>query len=244
MRKKGVGMDDKQLLAEVDAIFATLPAIAEFASIGGNADQWLGRVNAVLYPALNAPKRMDLDLFNKAIEAGDYAGTARPAAVRGVLRMLHSQRHTLLMQTGGTGTVAIDHGMHFQYFEAVRGIVETATSEVFFVDPFLNENVLAKFCVYIKSGVRIRLLESRYMITLLPAATELNKQRGEVELRASEDVHDRYVFIDKVRCHYSGASFKDGPTNAPSIVNEVIDGVGELLSIYEKKWGAAKQFSL
>lgn len=231
-------MDKRQLLTEIDGVLGSMPKMIDFASVGGSADAWLGRVNAILGPGLSLVQQLELQTFNHAIEQGMWATTERTAAIRGVIRLLNMVRHELLMETGGTGTVAIDQGMHFQYFEALRGIIQTATSEVFFVDPFLNEDVLSKFCAFAKDGVPIRLLGTRYMATLKPAAEALNQQRSGVRLSKSEDIHDRYVFIDGSRCYLSGASFKDGPKNALSIVTEVVD-FGPLLALHEAKWGAA-----
>ncbi len=101
------------------------------------------------------------------------------------------------------------------------------------MDPFLDEEVLRKFCVYAKGRVTLRLLGKRYMSTLAPAAEALKKERGAVELRASEDIHDRFIFVDGSKCFLSGASFKDGPTNAVSVLTEIIDGASSLQAMYE-----------
>ena len=130
--------------------------------------------------------------------------------------------------------------MHFQYFEWIKDIVKTAIEDVFIVDPYLNEEVLIKFCVYAKTGVGIRLLGESYMSTLQPAAEALNKQRGgAVSLRKSSGLHDRYIFIDRSRCFISGASFKDDPQISASHLAEVIDAAAELLALPEAAWTKA-----
>lgn len=234
-------MDDKQLLAEVDSILEKMPPIAEFGTMSGASDAWMGMVNAVLAGRLTPREEADLQLFNHAIEKGAYITTSRPAAVRGIVRMLHKLRHGLLMSSGGTGTIVMDKGMHFEYFEAVRTQVEAATNDILFVDPYLDASVLSKFCVFAKAGVTIRLLAMKYMQTLEPAATALNQQRGGgVLLRKTDEVHDRYVFIDGAKCFLSGGSFKDGPKYASSVVTEIVDGVPQLLQIYEFAWSSAQ----
>lgn len=236
-------MDEKQFLAEIDSALADMPQIADFAKLGTQADAWLGRVNAILEPGLNAMEKLDLKALNQSIEAGSYLGTDRIAAMRAILRLLHSRRYMLLMKIGSTGTVAFDQGMHFQYFDAIRGVFETATSDLLVVDQYLNESVLSKFCVFAKEGVSIRLLGSRYMETLQPAASALNEQRGLVFLRKSTEVHDRFVFIDKQKCFLSGASFKDGPRNGHSVLTEIAS-CAPLLTMYESAWKNASEIPL
>lgn len=236
-------MDDKQLLAEIDSALAQMPKISDFSTFGTQADAWLGRVNAILEPGLTAMEKLDLKALDQSIEAGSYLGTDRVAAVRGILRLLHRRRYMLLMKIGGTGTVAFDQGMHFQYFDAIRGVFETATSDLLVVDQYLNEAVLSKFCVFAKEGVSIRLLGTRYMDTLQPAAAALNQQRGFVFLRKSAEVHDRFVFVDKQKCFLSGASFKDGPRNGHSVLTEIAS-CAPLLAMYEAAWQGATEVSL
>ena len=233
-------MDDKQLLAEIDNVLAQLPQIGEFVNIGPG-DVWLGMANAILEAGeLKIGDSSTLSIFNQAIEQGQYAGTSRQSALRGIVRMLHTLRHRLLISTGGTGTIAIDQGMHFQYFDAVKNAIQTATSDLLLVDPYLNEDVISKFCVFAKDNVQIRLLGQRYTTTLLPAANAFSQQRGNVLLRTTDEVHDRFVFVDKSKCILSGASFKDGPKYAPSLVTEIVDGANELIALYEKTWNVAK----
>lgn len=232
-------MDEKQLLAEIDSVLAKMPPTGAFDGSPA-ADIWLGVANAVLASGITPIERSKLDLFNQAIEQGTYAGTDRAGAIRGVTRMLNTMRHTLLMATGGTGTVAIDHGMHFEYFDGIRKIVQTATADLLIVDQFLNEDVLSKFCVFAREGVAIRLLGRRYMSTLLPAAVALNQQRGKVQLRASDILHDRYVIVDREKCFLSGASLKDGPQNAISLISEIVDGAASLIALYEAAWESAQ----
>lgn len=234
-------MEKKQLLVEIDSVLASLPDVAEFNRLWGVADSWLGKANAVLAFDISGPDRITLGAFSQAVEQGQYAGVDRIGALRGVVRMLNARRHSLLLETGGTGTVAIDQGMHFEYFEAVRKVIQTATEDVFIVDHYLNEDVLAKFCVFVRGGVSIRLLGTRYTSTLRPAAQALFDQRGGgVFLRTSDKIHERYVFIDRAKCVLSGASFKDGPQNAHSLITEIVDGATVLLALYEGEWDSAK----
>lgn len=109
-------MDDKNFLAEVDALLSRLPSMEVFSRFDGPADMWLGQANAVLKSKLHGGEQAELGSLNHAIERGDYLGTSRPVAIRGLLRLIHMVRHRLLMASGGTGAVVFDKGMHYQYF--------------------------------------------------------------------------------------------------------------------------------
>ena len=231
-------MEQKQLIAEIDGLLARMPKIQDFAEFCGPADVWLGQANAVLSGELTVAERSELRICNQAIEQGTYMSVNRPEALRALLRLTHTVRYLAALQSGGTGTVAIDQGMHYQYFDAIKGLFETAVSDLLVVDPYLNQEVLKKYCVYAKAGVAIRLLGTRYMDTLQPAAAALNQQRGNVHLRKSADVHDRYVFVEEQKCFLSGASFKNGPQNAPSVLTEITD-YSPLHTMYEAAWDAA-----
>lgn len=230
-------MNDKQLLAEVDEALAKMPPFRAFESLGGATDSWLGMISAIIDERVDVADRSELRVFNQTIAAGEYAGTSREAALRGLIRLVHKVRHRLLMSTGGTGTIAVDKGMHFQYFDAIRGVVETATSDILFVDQYMDVDAIGRFCVYAKDGVSVRILADRYTVTLEPAVKALNQERGGgVYLRKTNEVHERYVFVDGEKCHLSGASFKDEPKYASSLVSEIVDGADALRTIYENVW--------
>ncbi len=178
-------------------------------------------------------------MLNRVIEQDQSFSGGRRAGLSGLVRILHRVRHQLLLETGGSGVVAVDTGMHFQYFDYMKDVFQTATSDLLVVDAYLDAEVLSKFCVFARPDVSIRLLGWKYIETLRPAAMALNQQRGNVHLRKSPEVHDRYVFVDSARCIMSGASFKDGPKYAPSVLNELVDGVQVLRDLYEAKWAAA-----
>jgi hypothetical protein len=233
-------MENKQVLAEIDSILAERPDLSDFNPYGGPGSVWLGKVNAVLPDQLRIGERGEVAELTRTIEQdkGAHYERRRPA-LNGLLRLLHKVRYQLLMDAGGSGVVAVDKGMHFEYFNFLKEIVQGAVADVFIVDPYLSDEVLSRFCVFAKEGVTIRLLGWRNIPTLQPAAQALKLQRGLVSLRKSEELHDRYFFIDRTRCVMSGASFKDGPKYAPSMLTEVVDGAKLLLDMYEARWNVA-----
>ena len=116
------------------------------------------------------------------IHAIDAHGTISPPlsglpAVRGfrdkgltdIRLTLNQARHDLRMKTVGPSNVVVDQGRVFDYFDEIRKVVELATQDVFFIDPYLDAEFVAKYLGHVTDGVTIRLLTKRKLETLLPA---------------------------------------------------------------------------
>ena len=53
-------------------------------------------------------------------------------------------------------------------------------------------------------------------------------------------LHDRFVFVDKIRCFQSGASFKDGAKNSLTTLTQITDNFKVMHQSYEGMWNAAE----
>jgi hypothetical protein len=123
--------------------------------------------------------------------------------------------------------------------ELHRG-VELATSDVFFVDPYLDAEFVGTYLPHISKGVGVRLLAREQIATLKPSVEMYCKQtRATVEVRSAKNFHDRFVFVDRTAGFHSGASFKDGAKRAPTTISEISDAVAALLNTYETIWAGA-----
>jgi hypothetical protein len=70
------------------------------------------------------------------------------------------------------------------------------------------------------------------------------QKKNKVEVRSTNNIHDRYVFVDKLTCFQSGASFKDGARNAPAVITQIVDAFAPTLKMYEDIWNkSALEFS-
>jgi hypothetical protein len=145
------------------------------------------------------------------------------------------------MDTVGPINVAFGSGTPFYYFDEVRKILETARTEVFFVDPYLDSEFVSRYLGHIATGVNVRLLAREKLSTLLPAVRLFARQHGlKIEVRSAQGFHDRYVFIDQSQGYHSGASFKDGAVKSPTTLNQVVDALPAVLQTYETVWGGGK----
>ena len=82
----------------------------------------------------NTSSRMDLVTIQNDLHSGSNARVER--GYRGLLTLVHQGRHHLRMRTAGALSVPVEGGKVHQYYEALRGIIEAASTELFFVDQF------------------------------------------------------------------------------------------------------------
>ena len=61
-----------------------------------------------------------------------------------------------------------------------------------------------------------------------------------IDVRSSPKLHDRFLFVDHVSAHFSGASFKDGASSASVLLAQVGDAFQALWNEYESLWASAK----
>lgn len=76
--------------------------------------------------------------------------------------------------------------------------------------------------------------------TLKPAIAAFVAQSGlSVEVRTVGGFHDRYLFVDEQACYQSGASFKDGAKNTPTVLVQITDAFTSVKATYEQLWASA-----
>ncbi len=175
---------------------------------------------------------MQLESINDATVGDGY---------RRILIVLHEARHALRMETVGPLSVAVAHGMVFDYFDELRRVIEGAKQDLFFVDPYLDSEFVSRYLSHVSKGATVRLLAREKLLTLLPAVDLFAKQtQSTIGVRSAPHFHDRYVFIDRNACYQSGASFKDGARSAPTTLTQITDAFTAMLQTYEGLWNTAK----
>jgi len=156
--------------------------------------------------------------------------------------MLNQARSDLRLRTVGPTDIAVGKGHVFHYFDEVRKVIDLATRDVFFVDPYLDAEFVTRYLPHIRAGLPIRLLTSlKQIATLLPAVeTFVEQQGGAVSIRTTPAIHDRHVIIDTTSCYQSGSSFKDGAKRAPTTLTQITDAFDAVLQTYERLWFAGQ----
>lgn len=229
-------VDPKDILIEVEDLIRTLPDL-EYGWFGENALDWLGRARAILdLPQLGVSIESKIAIQNASSSMSNESWRGKTA-----LRILLNQiRHSMRMQTVGPLSVAVDKGMIFDYFDALKKIIEEARTDVLIVDPYLDSDFVSRYFPYIAPSAQIRILTSKHINTLIPAVSLYCQQYNRpAEIRKATHIHDRFVFIDGIRGFQSGASFHQGGIKAPTTLTEISDTLTEVKAIYERDWAAA-----
>jgi hypothetical protein len=229
---------NEQLLAEIEDILRALPTREQFDKRSEDSISWVGRAAAALtrwdmpkFPQIDAA----VDDINKSLD------TVRNINGRTKLtQLLHQARADLRMEVGPL-SVVIDKGQVFDYFDELRKVIEPARKDLFFVDPYLDAEFVTRYLPHVAAGTTVRLLGSqKRMATLLPAVDLFAKQSGlGINVRSSNDIHDRYLFVDQSACYVSGASFKDGAKKAPAVLTQIGDAFQAMWTTYNDLWNKA-----
>jgi hypothetical protein len=223
----------EQLLAEIEELVRTAPTTIN--AMRSSFD-WLGRFNAVI-------RAWDPSRSSELIAASTNLQNSLSAheGFQAVSTLLHEARHSLRMETVGPLSVAIASGQVFDYFDEVRRVIEGAKKDILFIDPYLDAEFVARYLGHVSKGVVIRLLAREKLSMLLPAVEAFAKQEQFlIEVRSAPSFHDRYVFVDRISCYQSGASFKDGAKRAPTTLTEITDAFKAMSQTYEEIWARAK----
>ena len=225
----------EQLLAEVENLLRTMPALASIRSGAKENYSWLGRACAVI-ERWNAAKGIMFSAYATRLN-GPTLGVDPEPFYRNMLTMMHQARADLQFQTVGPLTIAVAQGSYFDYFDELRKVIETAKTDLLFVDPYLDGEFVARYLPNVTTGVKVRLLSSEKIASLLPAVEAFSKQDAtQIVVRTSPNLHDRYLLVDANCCYQSGASFKDGAKNAPTTLTQITDAFTAVQSIYENLW--------
>ena len=233
----------ERLLPEVEDILRVAPTIVAFAIDGGRDEHlaWLGRAAA----AIERWDRVSMVQARFALMKVPSNDLDTCREVIATLKFLLQQAKSDLRMELGRGSVVVAEGRVFEYFDELRKVIETARTDVFFVDPYLDADFVARYLPYVAEGVSIRLLSGpKKRATLLPAVDSFAQQSGRpVSVRVSDRLHDRYLFIDGAACYLSGASFKDGAKNAPAVLTQITDAFQAMRATYEQQWSESDEAS-
>lgn len=232
-------MDKKNILHEIETLLRTMPAKTTFLDESAENYSWFGQLKAIV-AKLDVRKSRDLKRILSALFM--EGGILFTSAFLELNIFLHTIRSELRLEVSGPTSTLTDTGLTFDYFDEIRKIIQLASSDILFVDPYLDADFIAKYLPFVKDGVSIRLLSSQKKLpTLIPSAsTFADQSKKSIEIK-SNNFHDRFIFIDGKNCYQSGASFKDGSKNAPTTITEITDAFPAMLTTYEKLWDEGKK---
>ncbi len=150
----------------------------------------------------------------------------------------------LRLETNSFTSAQVAQGQVHNYFEEVRRLIGAATSEILFIDPYLDAEFVTRYLPQVPSGVSVKLLTSEAKAAVMSGslAAYRGQYGGAIELRVLPDrsLHDRHLVVDGRDVWQSGASFKDGARNAPTSITQIVDIAPDMIRAHESRWQSAR----
>ena len=229
-------MDKAVLLAQLRALLEAAPDFEKYTAASGEHHVWLAKGYALIlrwneYEAMSfksASNLMHLSLM-------------RDGQVASVLGIIHRAIADLEFERPQLASQAFGAGEVYDFFKALAAAVSSATSSIFVVDPYLDDQIFDAYLADAPKNTTIRLLASKYGNLLKPAVQKFTSQYGvPVEVRISSEFHDRVLFIDELSGWVIGQSLKDAAKAKPTYLVPLSTDVAILkLSHYQSIWSKA-----
>jgi len=237
-------MDETLILAELEAQVRTMPpfmsnsAFRRPNAVMPDDYHWIGRTVALLehwdkYKVM--PVRIAAQSLYPSPMFQAHVGTIQVTIYEAIadLKLRVQQR------PGG----AFAANAVYDYFRLLKDTIGLAISDVFIVDPYLSDDIFTYLSVA-GPGATIRLMmKPKQQLTSQVQAGRQHFQQQynrQVEVRQTNDIHDRLVFVNKQTCYLSGASIKDAAKKAPTYLAPLsADLVQDKLAVYEAIWASA-----
>lgn len=225
-----------QLAVEIEDVIRSMPEPRDFGSNPDKCIPWLGRANAAMHSWDSGNSIIHfnpvIQLLSKASAHLDFS-----AMRRNLLMQLHQAQSDLRLRSTGPLSIGVETGRVFDYFDEVRRMIESAKIDLFFVDAYIDAEFISRYLPHVSAGTKIRILAREKLPSLRPAvAAFIAQTQREVEVRTITGFHDRYVFVDGLKCFQSGASFKDGAKKAPTTLTQITDAFAAVIETYEQLW--------
>jgi hypothetical protein len=198
--------------------------------------EWLGKAHALI------AHWNPLEAISFASSADLLAlGTVRSMHVAAVMGTIHRAIASVRLQVPAHSSQAFGPGAVYDFYKALRDLLASATSSVFVVDPYLDEQIFDIYLASVSQGVTVRLLAREHSTTLRPAVAKFVAQKTmSIEVRTSNALHDRVVFIDGRTCWVLGQSIKDAARLKPTYLAPLSSDAATLKRAdYETIWTGA-----
>lgn len=229
-------MTPQILLERLKALLKSMPPLEGKGRYGHEQYSWLGEANATMHEwdeARSIPFKTAVDgLLQNINRHGNY-GTA-VAFIHDVIARVENSLPQVAGQSFGPGAA-------YDFFKALNDLVSTAKVQLLVVDPYLDAEIFDGYMHALEPGVSARLLTAKYLSNVRVAAEKYQAQFGSaVEVRSSNDIHDRVIFVDNAQCWVLGASIKDAALKKPTYLAPLSQDISaDKWKLYEAIWAAS-----
>ena len=101
------------------------------------------------------------------------------------------------------------NGQFYDAYTLIQSIFDKAIKEIIIIDNYVDRTILDRL-VNKKKNVQVIIYTHKDKFKLLNKDIEMfNKQYGNLIIKYTNKVHDRYIIIDNKKLYHLGASIKD-----------------------------------
>jgi hypothetical protein len=144
----------------------------------------------------------------------------------------------------------IPAGNAFDAFAAVSKVLQTATTDVLIIDPYMDEAALTEFGCAVPHGITLRLLADAAHVkaTLEPAARRWISQYGAAKslsarLAPPRTLHDRAILIDGTTAWTLTQSLNAFAKRSPAEIVRADDTAQLKIDAYDAIWNGAQEIA-
>jgi len=229
-------MEPHILLAKLRSLVERAPDLGQYSSASRDHMDWLAQGHALV-------SRWDSLEATSFKSASDFLGmrATRQTNISKIFGILHRAIADLELQVPSEMEVNFGAGEVYDFFKALNKVIASAEQSLLIVDPYLDETVFDHYLNSRHENVQVRLLVNKNAEQLLPASKKYIAQFGDIlEIKKSNALHDRVIFVDGHVCWLIGQSLKDAAKEKPTyLVQLPPDVVQAKLENYEEIWNSA-----
>ena len=232
-------MDPETLYRQLGRLIETAPDLSGFDPLTTEHLTWIGRAHALVKASGDLVALAEFNLASKSIQ-----GALRHDATKNMMLVLYKVLGSAELEAPPSVRGSfIPVGNSFDAFAAIAKVLQTASSDVLVVDPYMDETVLTDFTSGVPDGVVLRLLADQSSVkpSLAPAAARWVQQHGAnrplgVRLAPAKALHDRAIFIDGRDAWTLTQSLKDFAKRSPAEIVRADDIASLKIAAYEAIW--------
>jgi hypothetical protein len=237
-------LDPETYYRQLGRLIETMPSFDGRSAFSVEEHQWLGRADALIGQSGDVIDKVD---WRHAISKlpSEIFFTTSLEEMRAILYRVLARAE--LKAPAGVGGAFIPVGNSFDAFTALSKLLQTATTDVMVVDPYMDETALTEFGTTVPEGVTLRLLsdQANCKASLAPAASNWVAQYGvqrplAVRLAPARALHDRAIFIDQTSAWTLTQSLKDFAKRSPAEIVRADDTAKLKIDAYESIWSSAQ----
>ncbi|MBV9883349.1 MAG: hypothetical protein JO276_10100 [Sphingomonadaceae bacterium] len=239
-------MNEEEKYLHLQMLVEQMPRLVEAGrpnNLPRKTHQWLGRLEAVIESSEN---KQVIAALEKSIRGlmGSLESSRREAAHEIQSILFKALARAELSAPGIAKGTFIAVGNAYDAIRAISDLIKSAKSELFIIDPYMDETVLSDVVILASENLDIRLLSDIATVrpTLKPMIAAWRRQYGpsrpvDARLAPARSLHDRLILVDQTYVWVLTQSLKDLAKRSPATLTMLDPQTAELkLQAYDDIW--------